>query len=101
MVHKIILILITFLLFTPLIPEPAFCAMQTVEYLCETGINFYHVGRYDDALMEFKKALMMDPANQTAKTYISNIFKQEMPTTTVKEELVSAPIEGEPILQAE
>jgi len=98
MVYKIRLILITFLLFTPLIPEPAFCAMQTVEYLCETGINFYRVGRYDDALMEFKKALMMDSSNQTAKTYINNIFKQEMPLTTVKEEpILQAEIAKEPI----
>ena len=78
MVHKIILILITFLLFTPLIPQPAFCAIQTVEYLCETGVTFYRAGKFDVALMEFKKALMMDPSNQTAKTYINNIFKQEV-----------------------
>jgi len=91
---KVILtsVLLFFLLFMPLISHPAFCATQAVEYLCEIGITFYRLGRYDDALMEFKKALMLDPVNQTAKTYISNIFKQEMPPPVLKEK---------PILQAE
>jgi len=76
--------------------RPAFSATQAVEYLCETGINFYRAHRFDDALMEFKKALMMDPANETAKAYIDNIFKQEMPAAAAKEEIVIAQVEQAP-----
>jgi len=80
-------VLLFFLFFTPLIAHPAFCATQAVEFLCETGINFYRVGRYDDALTEFNKALLMDPSNQTAKKYINNIFKEEMPAAPAEETL--------------
>ncbi len=79
-----------FFLFSPLISQPAFCGVPSAEFLCETGISFYRLGRYDDALMEFKKALMIDPANQTAKEYISNIFEQDMLPTAVKEKVTSA-----------
>lgn len=68
-----------FLLFSFLFLSSGFCASQSVEFLCETGIEFYRAGKPDDALMEFKKALMVDPANQTAKTYINKIFKAEIP----------------------
>lgn len=61
----------------------AFCSSSTADYLCETGIAFYRSGRYDDALIEFKKALMLDPGNQTAKEYIGNIFKQNIPLPAV------------------
>ena len=90
----ILLSVLLFFLFTPLISHPAFCATQIVELLCETGINFYRVGRFDDALLEFKKALMMDPTNQTAKTYINNIFKQEMPAMPHREEIINKTLEA-------
>lgn len=92
MANKIILIVVSFLFFSSLFSPPAFSALQTAEYLSEIGINFYRAGRYDEALMEFKKALMLDPANQTAKEYINRIFKQEMLIVPPKEK---------PILQRE
>ena len=85
-----------FLFFTSLISRPALCATQAVEFLCETGITFYRAARYDEALMEFKKALMMDPSNQTAKTYINGIFRQEMQPSVVKEKIAVAPIQEAP-----
>lgn len=85
-----------FLLFVFLTSQPVFSATQTTEYLCETGINFYRAGRLDDALMEFKKALMMDPANQTAKSYINNIFKEGMPPLPAKEKIVTAQAQSVP-----
>lgn len=51
-------------------------AGPTAEYLCELGATFYRIGKYDDALLEFKKALMLEPDNQTAKQYIAKIFQQ-------------------------
>ncbi|MDD4980551.1 MAG: tetratricopeptide repeat protein [Candidatus Omnitrophica bacterium] len=62
---------------------PAFCAMRTVEYLCETGVNFYRNGRYDEALREFNKALIVDPNNAVAKNYITVIFLKDKPIQPV------------------
>lgn len=43
---------------------------------------------------------MMDPANQTAKTYINNIFKEEMPPMPQKEKpILEAEITKEPVEQ--
>ncbi len=52
-----------------------------VEYLCELGVTFYRQGKYDDALHEFKKALLIDPENQRAKDYINNIFGKTQAVT--------------------
>jgi len=57
----------------------AFAQSPVVEYLCELGKSFYSLGKVDDALMEFNKALIVDPANKTAKEYISKIFKESLP----------------------
>lgn len=43
------------------------------EFLCETGLKFYHQGRYDEALTEFKKALMVEPSYGPALRYIQMI----------------------------
>lgn len=75
---KIVLILSLLFLFI----KPVFPGIPVVEYLCEQGIAFYHTGRYDEALTEFNKALMIDPNNPTAKKYIDTIFLQ----TSVSEE---------------
>jgi tetratricopeptide (TPR) repeat protein len=54
----------------------SFAAQKTSadDYLCEIGIGLYRTGRYDEALTEFKKALMVNPANKTAKEYVNNFF---------------------------
>ena len=81
MAKKNICIIFVFsLLITTLIPNFAFAASQAVEYLCELGVTFYRMDKYDDALSEFKKALMLDPNNQTAKKYIDEIFQKEKPS---------------------
>ena len=70
-----------FFAFIPL--EPASAGTEIVEYLCEFGKSFYQVGRYDEALTEFKKVLLLDPNNKTAQEYINNIFlKQNPPQVT-------------------
>jgi len=73
-----------YVLLASLILSSAACATTAfsasppmAEYLCEFGISFYLMGRYDDALTEFKKVLLLDPNNKTAKQYIDNIFKLE------------------------
>jgi len=64
--------------------KPAFCETnKLVAYLCELGINFYKMGRYEDALTEFNKALMIDHKNKVAKKYTGIIFKETTPSGTV------------------
>mgnify|MGYP001558359991 FL=1 len=53
---------------------------QAVDYLCELGKSFYFLGRVDDALAEFNKALSIDPVNKIAKEYVIKIFNQYAPT---------------------
>jgi len=89
-------VLLSFLLSVPLLTHRAFCATQAENLLCETGINFYRAGKYDEALMEFKKALIIDPSNETAKTYINSIFKQDMPVKASQANTVPAQIQKQP-----
>lgn len=47
------------------------------EYLCANGIYYYNLGKYEDALYEFKRALLADPGNEVAKKYTNEIFQKE------------------------
>ena len=70
------------------------------EYLCDLGVGYYREGRFDDALHEFKKALMVDPESPTAKSYIGLIFAQEIsPPPTGAPPLFSEPSREEVISQ--
>lgn len=73
--RAIILILSVLFLFSWV--SPLFPASPASEYLCEFGISFYRSGRYNDALTEFKKVLLIDPDNKIAKKYVDTIFKKE------------------------
>lgn len=83
MLRKIILIILVSFLFLLLV-RPGFCATQAIQYLCELGISFYQMGRYEDALQEFKKVLALDPNNSTGKNYVNIIFAQEIGNPTQK-----------------
>ena len=48
---------------------------ETVAYICDLGVAFYNQGRYEEALSQFNDVLELDPENETAKSYLSNIFK--------------------------
>lgn len=74
--YKAIALICLALLF--LTANSVFAQGQAVEYLCELGKSFYSLGRVDDALTEFKKALIIDPSNQVAKDYINKIFGQNL-----------------------
>lgn len=54
-----------------------FAGSVAAEYLCDFAMQFYRSGRYEEALSEFKKALLIDPENKTALEYINNIFQKE------------------------
>ncbi len=52
----------------------AFAQGQAVLALCELGKSFYSMGKFDEALSEFNKALLVDPDNRIAREYINKIF---------------------------
>lgn len=81
--NNILGILIVFFL-SVLWSIPAFSAATpvAVEYLCDLGASFYREGRYDDALKEFNKVLILDSSNQTARNYIENILEKKYPPET-------------------
>lgn len=60
-------------------PKISFAEAIATEYLTEIGIVYYKLGKYDDALLEFKKVLMVDPSNKAAKDYVSKIFNEKFP----------------------
>lgn len=47
------------------------------EFLFELGLRFYQQGRYDEALYEFKKALLVKPDYEPALKYIQMIQEKE------------------------
>jgi len=59
------------------------------QYLCEFGIALYRMGKYDDALTEFKKALISEPNNKTAQEYMNLIFQEELNLRPIKEPAVN------------
>ncbi len=90
-----LIIFISFLLSIPPTANPSFAGTQAIKYLCEFGISFYRMGRYDDALYEFKKVLILDPNNKTAKEYINTIFQQELPSISLEEKPMPQQVEKE------
>ncbi|MCX5696434.1 MAG: pilus assembly protein N-terminal domain-containing protein [Candidatus Omnitrophica bacterium] len=63
----IIILLIVGFLFLSLAP---LYAGQMCDYLCAIGMNFFRQGRYEEALGEFKKVLLVEPNYQPALKYI-------------------------------
>lgn len=63
-------------LFSVITTENSVAAGPAAEYLCELGATFYSFGKYDEALAEFNKALLVDPESKVARQYINDIFKQ-------------------------
>jgi len=86
---KSLIFLFLFLLI--ILSRPLFGASSTVDYLCELGITFYNLGQYDAALVEFKKALMIEPGNQTAKNYIMDLTHQGPPAAPLPKKEIPKP----------
>jgi tetratricopeptide (TPR) repeat protein len=90
--------LIVFILCAVLLPRAAFSSDPMVKYLCELGRALYYMEKYDDALTQLRKALLLDPNNRTAKKYIDDIFVKTSgkriktkPTPTVRPEPKAKP----------
>jgi tetratricopeptide (TPR) repeat protein len=49
---------------------------QIADFLCEKGISYFDIGKYPEALVEFKKALLADPDSVVAKEFIDILVKK-------------------------
>lgn len=61
--------------------QAAYASSEMAQFLCEIGISFYKQARYDEALHEFRKALMVQPNYDPALRYIQMIeqMREEPP----------------------
>ncbi|MEK7850038.1 MAG: tetratricopeptide repeat protein [Candidatus Omnitrophota bacterium] len=50
---------------------------QIADFLCEKGISYFDIGKYPEALVEFRKALLANPESVVAKEFIDIIETQE------------------------
>ncbi|MBU2258348.1 MAG: tetratricopeptide repeat protein, partial [Candidatus Omnitrophica bacterium] len=84
---KTLIIFFLFFFCLSFFAETAFSSTQAAEFLCELGISFYKSGRHEEALTEFKKVLLIEPANKTVLYYINNIFNAppKEPAQTIEE----------------
>ncbi|MFA4888335.1 MAG: hypothetical protein WC628_02005 [Candidatus Omnitrophota bacterium] len=73
------------------IPHSFAGSEAAVEFLTEFGVTFYRQGKYNDALTEFNKVLLLDPNNPTAKKYINAIFEKENPQVSPEINSTSQP----------
>ncbi|MFH0935625.1 MAG: tetratricopeptide repeat protein, partial [Candidatus Omnitrophota bacterium] len=72
-------ILISCTLFlTPILSLSALGQSASSAYLCDFGIALYRQGKFDEALSEFKKALLAEPDNLIAQEYMNLIFQEEL-----------------------
>ena len=60
-------------LFIASISGVAYAAIYLEDSLCEQGLKFYDQGRYEEALDEFQKALIVRPGYQPALKYIQMV----------------------------
>lgn len=85
-----LLLLVFFCLFFALSQDSLCAASEIAKFLCEVGISYYKAGKYDDALGELEKVLMIEPDNPTAREYIELILSQEpQPQTVSLKKIVS------------
>lgn len=71
--HVTIILACMFLLLSM---QSSFAGSMGTDYLLELGISYYERGDYENALTEFKKALILDPDDETAIEYIGYIEEE-------------------------
>lgn len=84
--------LVLFSLFTFGIIRQAFSFGMLAEYILNEGMGYYHANRYDEALREFNKVLILEPGNESAKKSIDMIFAREI--ARIRERVIQAEIAG-------
>jgi len=89
MVRNLFIITVSLVFLLNSLALPGYASSMMPEFLCEIGMKFYKQGKYDDALHEFRKALLVQPAYQPALEYIRLIQgKQELK----EEKAISGPV---------
>lgn len=89
-INLFILFLFLSLLFTTLLS-----ASQMLEFICDMGMEYYRQGRYDNALHEFKKALLIQPDYAPALKYIRMIEQQKHHEVTAEGIIVPSRVKPE------
>jgi len=74
---------------------PAYAYTYLPDYLCQLGLQFYLEGRYDDALYQFKNALLAQPDNQLALKYISIIQEEQTGQPQAQAQIPSSTYQGQ------
>ncbi|MCX5701784.1 MAG: pilus assembly protein N-terminal domain-containing protein [Candidatus Omnitrophica bacterium] len=87
---KKVFIILLVVIFSNSFILPAYPYTRIPEYLCELGLKFYNEGNYEQALYEFKKALIARPDYEPAMKYILMI-QQEKTAREKMEELLFIP----------
>jgi hypothetical protein len=86
---KLILVL-AFIIAQIFAANQVFASTEVVKFLIDLGTSYYNEGRYDQALSEFKKALVLEPENATAAEYIATIEKAEAEIALLETEQIEA-----------
>jgi len=95
---KVYLVFLILIFFTTSCPR-SFGYSQIPEYLCEIGIKFYQQGRYEEALQEFKKALMVQPNYSSALKYIE-MTQRMLQGVSETEEVLTLPVKPSAVTPA-
>lgn len=82
MMKKFFATFLALVFFASSIP-PIYASSAIPEMLCDLGIKLYQQGRYDEALHEFNKALMVSPNYRPAAKYIQMIAQQLSTTNKI------------------
>lgn len=95
---KLLLILacVIALIFTA---NQASASSEIVEFLIDLGTSYYDEGRYDQALTEFKKVLVLEPDNAIAAEYIETIKEAEEEIEQIETEQIQARQAEEPAVE--
>ena len=74
---KTVALLLVAAFLSALVMPPAWGYSMATEFLYEIGVKFYQQGRYDDALHEFRKALVIKPDYEPALRYVRLIEEKK------------------------
>ena len=80
---KVVLLALCLVSSLNLVCAPCYSYSMMPEYLCELGVKFFNQGRYTDALVEFKKALLVNPDYAPALEYVKLIEENQLQEPSV------------------
>jgi len=75
--NTFLIILLSLQFILPVNLSYAAVSAQISDFLCEKGISYYDIGKYPQALIEFKKALLANPESSVARKFIDLIETEQ------------------------